>query len=133
MGYEVKDSGKRQEFGTGAVRDVQEDKGRFDLIPPEPTWALAIHFQKGAIKYGDNNWAKGIPLKRYLDSAKRHLVEYEMGLSEENHLISAIWNLYCLYATQIRIQNGELPETLNDMMYKATLPELPKMRDKLNK
>lgn len=30
---EIKDSGKRTEFGTGAVRDIQEDKGRCDLLP----------------------------------------------------------------------------------------------------
>ena len=30
---EIKDSGNRTEFGTGAVRDIQEDKGRCDLLP----------------------------------------------------------------------------------------------------
>ena len=30
---EIKDSGNRTEFSTGAVRDIQEDKGRFDLAP----------------------------------------------------------------------------------------------------
>lgn len=30
---ELKDSGTRREFGTGAVRDVQEGKGRCDLMP----------------------------------------------------------------------------------------------------
>lgn len=30
---EIKDSGNRTEFGTGAVRDVQDDKGRCDLMP----------------------------------------------------------------------------------------------------
>lgn len=29
----IKDSGNRQEFGTGAVRDVSEGKGRCDLLP----------------------------------------------------------------------------------------------------
>lgn len=29
----IKDSGERQEFSTGAVRDVQVDKGRCDLMP----------------------------------------------------------------------------------------------------
>lgn len=29
----IKDSGKREEFSTGAVRDTQEGKGRMDLIP----------------------------------------------------------------------------------------------------
>lgn len=30
---EIKDSGNRTEFGTGAVRDIQGDKGRVDLVP----------------------------------------------------------------------------------------------------
>ena len=30
---EIKDSGNRTEFGTGAVRDIQNDKGRCDLLP----------------------------------------------------------------------------------------------------
>ena len=30
---ELKDSGERREFGTGAVRDIQEGKGRCDLMP----------------------------------------------------------------------------------------------------
>lgn len=29
----IKDSGKREEFSTGAVRDTQEGKGRCDLVP----------------------------------------------------------------------------------------------------
>jgi hypothetical protein len=30
---EIKDSGERREFGTGAVRDIAEGKGRCDLLP----------------------------------------------------------------------------------------------------
>ena len=30
---EIKDSGTRREFNTGAVRDIQEGKGRCDLMP----------------------------------------------------------------------------------------------------
>jgi hypothetical protein len=30
---EIKDSGTRREFSTGAVRDIQEGKGRCDLMP----------------------------------------------------------------------------------------------------
>lgn len=30
---EIKDSGERREFETGAVRDIQEGKGRCDLMP----------------------------------------------------------------------------------------------------
>ena len=37
----IKDSGNRTEFDTGAVRDIQEGKGRCDLLPID---ALALTF-----------------------------------------------------------------------------------------
>ena len=41
----IKDSGNRTEFYTGAVRDIQEGKGRCDLLP---MGAIAEVFEKGA-------------------------------------------------------------------------------------
>lgn len=38
----IKDSGKRREFETGAVRDIQEGKGRCDLLPLD---VLAEHME----------------------------------------------------------------------------------------
>ena len=50
---EIKDSGARREFETGAVRDIQEGKGRCDLMPLDvvahalcnPTLAYIYNFQ----------------------------------------------------------------------------------------
>jgi len=120
--YKIEDSGERTKFKTGAVRDLRGGKGRFDLIPWSVIRAIAIHFEKGAIKYGDRNWEKGIPLSKFLDSAARHLGQLMDGLDGENHAISAIWNLICFYETKLRIQNGELPEDLDDMRKKVVLP-----------
>ena len=39
---EIKDSGNRTEFGTGAVRDIQKDKGRCDLMPLDAVAELFI-------------------------------------------------------------------------------------------
>lgn len=64
MFNEVKDSGKRQEFQTGSIRDTREGKGRYDLLPPHAIFRLAKHFENGAKKYGDRNWEKGQPLSR---------------------------------------------------------------------
>lgn len=36
----ILDSGKRREFDSGAVRDIQEGKGRCDLLPLEPVAKL---------------------------------------------------------------------------------------------
>src|SRR5262245_60354782 len=46
--YDLQDSGVRQQFETGAVRDTQSGKGRFDLLPPAAMLRIAKHFEKGA-------------------------------------------------------------------------------------
>ena len=92
-GDNFKDSGKRQDFETGAVRDVQESKGRYDLMPPFASMFLARIYEQGCKKYGDRNWEKGIPIGRYLDSAMRHIMKYQAGMRDEPHLSMAAWNL----------------------------------------
>ncbi len=112
---EVKDSGKRQEFDTGSVRDTCEGKGRFDLLPVHALIRLAKHFEHGAKKYQADNWRKGQPLRRYLDSALRHTIKFQGGMRDEDHLAAAIWNLCCLLETEVLIREGKLPKELNDL------------------
>jgi hypothetical protein len=126
VSYEIKDSGERKKFETGAHRDLSLGKGRFDLIPPKTLRALAIHYEKGANKYEERNWEKGIPVSRYIDSCFRHLYQFVDGCNDENHLIAALWNIYCLYETILRMQNGILPETLYDLPNKIKLPDVYK-------
>ncbi len=121
--YEIKDSGERTEFKTGAVRDLREGKGRFDLLPMGTLRALAIHYERGCLKYGDRNWEKGIPVSKFLDSAMRHLCMFIAGMDDENHLIAALWNLSCAYQTILWIQEGKLPKELNDMPHVIVLPD----------
>lgn len=118
----VKDSGQRQDFGTGAVRDTQEGKGRFDLIPCEAMSRLAKHFECGANKYGIDNWRKGIPLNRYLDSAFRHLYKFMDGQRDEDHATAAVWNILCLIETEHMIDSGELPPELNTLKKSKKIP-----------
>ena len=111
----VKDSGEEQSFGTGAVRDTQTGKGRFDLLPPYALLRLAQHFENGAVRYQARNWEKGIPCSRYLDSAFRHLIKIMMGLEDEDHGSACVWNLLCLIETKMRAELGILPKELNDL------------------
>lgn len=111
----VKDSGESTEFSTGAVRDIQEGKGRFDLLPIHAIIRLARHFENGAKKYGDDNWRKGIPLRRYLDSMIRHVYKFSGGLDDEDHLTAIIWNACCLLETQEMINRGKLPKELDNL------------------
>jgi len=137
----IVDSGNRTEFETGAVRDIQEGKGRCDLLPLDIVAPLlekagpalyavhefqkdgepqhlhdaihlfkrfagykgiadlmlevAVHFEEGAKKYGDRNWEKGIPVKRYIDSGVRHYLKYLRGDTDERHDRAFVWNMLC--------------------------------------
>lgn len=96
----IADSGDRTQFSTGAVRDMHEGKGRFDLLPMCVLLRLARHYENGCIKYGDRNWEKGIPCHSFADSAMRHICKYMDGWRDEDHLIAAIWNLCGLAWTE---------------------------------
>jgi len=111
----IKDSGKRTNFKTGAVRDGQEGKGRMDLLPVSALIEVAKIFEAGAIKYAARNWEKGIPLSRFMDSGLRHAMKHLRGDRDEPHLAMAAWNFLCLLDTQERIANGLLPMGLNDL------------------
>ena len=115
----VQDSGKRQAFDTGSVRDTNEGKPRYDLITPIGLYRLAMHYANGAVKYGDRNWEKGQPISRYYESAERHIKKAFVGLEDEDHLSAAVWNLFCIIHTLEMIDAGVLPKELNDM------PEYP--------
>jgi len=114
-GKELKDSGERQSFGTGAVRDTQTNKGRYDLLPPSAIFAIARVFEEGSKKYGARNFEQGIPLSRYLDSALRHLFKHLEGHRDEAHIVQAGWNILAYIFTATQIQRGILPESLNDL------------------
>lgn len=101
----IKDSGQRSEFETGAVRDIQDGKGRFDLISPIALTELAKYMEEGATKYPERNWEQGIPMHCYINSGIRHLCKYLMGKKDENHLVAALWNIHCAVHTELVIPN----------------------------
>lgn len=95
-GFITKDSGEREAFASGMVRDTRAGKGRYDLITPIGLKRLADVYERGAAKYADRNWEKGAPFGRFLDSAMRHIQQYVMGESDEDHLAQAAWNLFAV-------------------------------------
>ena len=94
--YTMTDSGNREHFDTGAMRERAPGKGRFDLISPFMLQRLAIIMEKGAAKYESRNWEKGMPFSDYVDSAERHIQQYKMGMTDEDHLGHAIFNLMAI-------------------------------------
>lgn len=107
----INDGGKRMSYGDGlAEREPSDGKGRYDLITPFGIRRLAIWYELGAKKYADRNWEKGMPFSRYVDSAKRHLDKYIMGMEDEDHLAAAAWNILSI------MHHEELGQTeFNDM------------------
>lgn len=94
--YVLMDSGNREHFRSGMVRDIREGKGRYDLISPYALKRLADVYERGCQKYDDRNWEKGAPFCRFLDSALRHIEQYLMREGQEDHLAQAAWNLFAV-------------------------------------
>lgn len=95
--FQTKDSGARVEFESGMVRDVQDDKPRYDLIPLAPLQRLAELYSRGAQKYGDRNWQKANSqdeLDRFHASAFRHFIQFMKGDRDEDHGIGCVWNIF---------------------------------------
>ena len=89
----IKDSGERTEFPSGAVRDMHEGKGDMVSIPWEAILRLSRHYENGAKKYKRWNYRAGINLSSYIDSACRHLAKYQCGCDDEDHLAAAAFNI----------------------------------------
>jgi hypothetical protein len=103
--YAIKDSGKRQEFEGGAMRDTEEGKIDYSnlIVHFEPMGTrFAMHMTKGRDKYPDPepgvpNWTlfEATPenLARTLRSFDRHVKAYRAGLTDEDHASAILFNL----------------------------------------
>lgn len=120
----ISDSGERTQFSTGAVRDLHEGKGRFDLLPWAAIWEVAKHSENGAKKYGEHNVDHGIPAHSLFDSGIRHAMKWWTRQEDEPHLVAACWNL--LWALEFMIKNPAMddrPRTDLDEAFRRALGE----------
>lgn len=123
--FTIKDSGKREEFTSGMVRDTQEGKldyWRVFIGPMIKRWAA--HVTKGAVKYPDvqlgvPNWTLAAgeeELHRFKASAVRHMIQWLEGAVDEDHAAAVIFNINgaeyvkgklasCTVASDTRIEN----------------------------
>jgi hypothetical protein len=111
----LKDSGERVTLASGMMKEASNGRGRYDLISPIALEKLAIHSEKGALKYSDHNWELGNPLSVSINSAMRHLNDYRRGDRSEPHLTAAFWQLMTGVHTEDMIERGLLPKELDDM------------------
>lgn len=93
----VKDSGVREQYDSGMVRDTAEGKPDFTLVVDGPMlerWAE--HMTKGAVKYEARNWMKaagGAEYERFRSSAIRHLLQWLRGDRDEDHAAAVFFNI----------------------------------------
>jgi hypothetical protein len=108
---QIKDSGERYLYSTGAQRDNHSGKGRFDLFSLQGLFRLARWYEMGAKKYSDRNWEKGMFISRYVDAAFRHLLKYVAGYDDEDHLAAVVWNIFCIMHHEHKLPDlQDLPE-----------------------
>lgn len=117
----LKDSGSRESFTSGAVRDNGTEKGRFDLLVTQAMFRDTLHLERGANKYSERNYEKGMPISRCLDAALRHLTKYMAGWNDEDHLAAARWNI-----AAIMLFEHQQPELMD-------LPERSKELEEIQK
>ena len=115
-------------FPSGAIRGSSKGRGRFDLVARDfarANRALAIHMERGAAKFGDANWTKGMPESALLESQDRHKNEYCIGDTSEDHLVSMVANALIWLETRERVKAGVLPESLLDVFPLRVKPPEP--------
>ena len=64
----IKDSGTRQEFDSGAVRDIQEGKGRCDLLPLD----VVAEYYYRAFGEEDSAWRTITPISKFVKTGESH-------------------------------------------------------------
>ena len=84
-----------------------DGKPRFDLVPPEAMIALAAHYERGARKYADRNWEKGMAWGKCFASMQRHAWAWSNGEdidaeTDTHHMIAVAWNALALYTYAMR-------------------------------
>ncbi len=107
--FTTKDSGKREEFDGGMVRDTQEGKPRYDLLdrPFLRRWAELM--ARGAEKYGADNWRLACTEEahaRFQASALRHLMQWLDGDADEDHAAAVAFNLAGAEYVRTRLGQG---------------------------
>lgn len=89
----IKRDAESRTFESGAKRDSNSNKPFCHNFKAYSRLRFGYHMTKGANKYGDNNWLKGLPNECYLESVDRHLALYISGDRSEDHLSAIIFGI----------------------------------------
>jgi len=126
------DNHKKCTFPTGAKRNDATGKGAYDDFSPLAMQRVAELLERGASIYGSLNYAKGMPMKRTLQSILRHTYQYLSGCRKEDHLSAIIFGSMVLIHTEEMIKRGVLPAELDDLPRYVVSPGKPDFKDQSN-
>lgn len=113
MSFVVKDSGERQVFSGGMMRDVQTGKLDIWRVFVGPlVERLADHLTKGATKYPDvtplvPNWTLAAgpeEMARFKASAARHFWQWFNNVSDEDHFAATVFNMNGFEETKRKLE-----------------------------
>jgi len=100
---ELKTTSGISKFKSGALREDDTNKPRFDLITPKNQaydktllYRWAVHMSKGARKYSERNWEQVSTkeeIQRYRDGAFRHFFQFMCGELDEDHAAALCFNI----------------------------------------
>jgi 5'(3')-deoxyribonucleotidase len=107
-----KDKSLGDTTGVGQGLRFNKGKTRFDLLEPHAIEQLAKVFTKGAEKYEDNNWLKGMSWSSVVASLKRHLSAFEQGIdfdeeTELLHMAHVAWNAMAIVSYYKHFPQGD--------------------------
>lgn len=98
-------------YDCGGVKH-DDAKTRWDLVPELASEEIALVYTKGAAKYGDHNWERGICYRRLYAAARRHINAFLKGMKYDeigtHHLANAIVNLQMMLEFELRGQSSDL-------------------------
>ena len=106
-----------------AIRACHAGLDEYKDFPMEYMFLDVSHlYEGGAIKYGENNWKNGMPVKVYIDSGTRHFCKARVANAakrkgidceyfDEPHYRGPVWNLLCAMWTATN-----KPEMLKDLV-----------------
>lgn len=107
--FKTSDSGEREHFQSGMMRDTQKGKPRYDLIDRAFLKRWAELMARGAEKYGEENWRKAegeAELERFQASAVRHMFQWLDGDTTEDHAVAVAFNLSGAEMVKAKMKEG---------------------------
>lgn len=90
------------QYEGGSIREDVPGKGCYNYISPVGLRRLAQRCEYGDRKYHvKDDYKKGLPTSKALNSALRHLNQYMAGDNSEDHLAACVWNCFCIMEMEV--------------------------------